>query len=100
MADKDGDAELPRRMPGAARTGPPSPAGPVLSEELRRRMRDAVKAERAEVPRPESAAREEPGPAAGSPVTARSPVNGSDGKRNGAVVELAARTGSVPGDDI
>ena len=49
MAEEQPGRELPQRVRGAARTGPP-PAAPssssVLSEELRQRMRAAVTAER------------------------------------------------------
>jgi hypothetical protein len=44
----DDDRELPQRVRGAARAGPAPPAKPVLSEELRERIRAAVQAERGE----------------------------------------------------
>jgi len=40
--------ELPQRVRGAARAGPAPPGQPVLSEELRQRIRAAVEAERGE----------------------------------------------------
>jgi hypothetical protein len=49
MADEDRGRELPQRVRGAARSGPSASAplsSPVLSEELRQRMRAAVTAER------------------------------------------------------
>ena len=49
MADKDPGRELPQRVRGEARSGSSVPAAspsPVLSEELRQRMRAAVTAER------------------------------------------------------
>ena len=49
MADEDPGRELPQRVRGAARSGSSVPApspSPVLSEELRQRMRAAVTAER------------------------------------------------------
>jgi hypothetical protein len=49
MADEDPGRELPQRVRGAARTGPPTRAqssSPVLSEELRQRIQAAVTAER------------------------------------------------------
>ena len=50
MADKGGDKELPQRFRGEARA-PTSPSGspvaPVLSAELRQRLKTAVTAERA-----------------------------------------------------
>ena len=49
MADKDPGRELPQRVRGAARSGSSVPApspSPMLSEELRQRMRAAVTAER------------------------------------------------------
>lgn len=118
MADKHGDAELPHRVRGAARTVPLSPVSPVaptLSEELRQRMQAAVQAERAEaaaherdrpagtrtieMPRQisatESAADKAPGPESSAPT------NGSTRKRAGvAAVESAARPGSAAGDEV
>jgi hypothetical protein len=47
MADQEGGRELPQRVRGAARGGSASTA-PVLSEEVRRRIQAAVRAERAE----------------------------------------------------
>jgi hypothetical protein len=52
MGDEDRGRDLPQRVRGAARTGPP-PSAPssssrALSEELRQRIEAAVKAERAE----------------------------------------------------
>ena len=48
MADRDSGSELPQRVRGVARPGPPArvPSSPVLSEDLRQRMRAAVTAER------------------------------------------------------
>jgi hypothetical protein len=49
MAEEQPGRELPQRVRGAARAGPPRPGAsstPVLSEELRQRMRAAVTAER------------------------------------------------------
>lgn len=48
MGDEDRSRELPQRLRGPVRAGPAPPAPPVLSEELRRRMRAAVQAERGE----------------------------------------------------
>lgn len=48
MADKGRSAQLPQRVPGAARTGPTSPVSPValtLPEEMRQRIEAAVKSE-------------------------------------------------------
>jgi hypothetical protein len=56
MADKHRGKELPQRVPGAASAGPPSPAVPALSPELRHHILAAVTAERAE-----AAAREHEG---------------------------------------
>src|SRR3977135_3849593 len=52
MAEEQPGRELPQRVRGAARPAPPPPApssSPVLSEELRQRMRAAVIAERSGV---------------------------------------------------
>jgi hypothetical protein len=48
MADENPGRELPQRVRGVARAGAPAraPSSPVLSEELRQRMRAAVTAER------------------------------------------------------
>src|ERR1700761_5517665 len=46
MSEDDRGRGLPRRMRSAARGGSPSSVSPVLSEELRRRLQAAVKAER------------------------------------------------------
>jgi hypothetical protein len=108
MAGKDRDAELPRRVRDRGRAGPLSPAAPVLTEELRQRMRAAVQAERAqaaareqehaardrtsELPRrarpPESAAGTKAAPEA-SP-----PADGANGKHTGAA---AGPAGPGPG---
>jgi hypothetical protein len=48
MSDEDRGLELPQRARGAARGGSVSSVAPVLSEELRRRLQAAVKAERGE----------------------------------------------------
>ena len=48
MVDNNRSGELPQRVSRAARAGLLSPVAPVLSEEMRRRMQAAVKAERAE----------------------------------------------------
>jgi hypothetical protein len=50
MTDKNLGAELPQRVPGAARAGPVSPVALVLPEELRQRMQAAVQAELQEAP--------------------------------------------------
>ena len=119
MAGKDRGAELPRRVPGTAPAGPPSPVPPVLPEELRQRMLAAVTAERTEAaareqeraagdqttgpPRrvrpPESAASKEAGPETSSPAS------GTNRKRKGAAAAGPAAgperiTGSVPEDDV
>jgi hypothetical protein len=47
LGDED-RRELPQRVRGAARAGPAPPAQPVLSEDLRQRIRAAVRAERGE----------------------------------------------------
>jgi hypothetical protein len=80
MADEEPGRELPQRVRGAARTGPSVSApssSPVLSEDLRQRIRAAVTAERSGV-----AAREREGPPGGESTI---PGGGSDGrgKRDG-----------------
>jgi hypothetical protein len=120
MADKDRGAELPQRVPGAAQAGPVSPVALTLSEELRQRMQEAVRAERTEAAADEqeraagdrttempgrlcpsaSAVSEEAGP-----VGTSSPANGTNGKRRGAVgAEPTAVpefiTGPVPKDHV
>ncbi len=48
MAEEDPGRELPQRVRGAARPGPPAraPSSPAISDELRQRIRAAVTAER------------------------------------------------------
>ena len=117
MAGKDRGAELPRRIRGAAWTGPLSPAAPGLSPGLRQCMQAAVKAERAgavareqqraagnrtaepprRTPRSGPAASQEAGPETSSPG------NRTSGERTGAAAAVPARpervTGPVPGDE-
>ena len=117
MAGKDRGAELPRRIRGAAWTGPLSPAAPGLSPGLRQRMQAAVKAERADAlarerqraagnrtaeppyrtPRSGPAASQEAGPETSSPG------NRTSGERTGAAAAVPSRpervTGPVPRDD-
>ena len=76
MADEDRDSELPQRVRGEARAGPPPAApasSPLLSEELRQRMQAAVTAERTG-----TAARERGGTPGGG-------ANGVEGKQRRAV---------------
>jgi hypothetical protein len=47
MGKEDHDRELPHRAPGAARGGSAQSAAPLLSEQVRQRLRAAVEAERA-----------------------------------------------------
>lgn len=49
MGNEDHGRELPQRAPGAARGGSAQSAAPLLSEEVRQRLRAAVEAERAQV---------------------------------------------------
>jgi hypothetical protein len=94
MAGTDWSAELPQRVPGAARVRPVPPVALTLPEELRQRIQEAVRAERAE----ERAAEDRPADLTERPrrpdsvvsteagrVEASSPASGTDGKRNGAV---------------
>ena len=72
MADEDPGRELPQRVRGAARSGSSVPApspSPVLSEELRQRMRAAVTAERSGAATKQD---EAPGSKATSPKPGRS----------------------------
>src|SRR5690242_4534646 len=117
MASKDRGAELPRRIRGAAWTGPLSPAAPELSPGLRQCMQAAVKAERADAlareqqraagnrtaepprrtPRSGPAASQEAGPETSSPD------NRTSGEHTGAAAAVPAKperiTGPVPGGD-
>jgi hypothetical protein len=111
MAGKDRGAELPRRVRGAAWTGPLSPAAPVLSPGLRQCMQAAVKAERADAvareqqraagDRPAEPPRRTPpsGPAASQeagPETS-SPDNRTSGERTGAAPAGPARPERITG---
>src|ERR1700759_849190 len=72
MADEDSGRELPQRVRGEARPGSSVPAAspsPVLSEELRQRMRAAVTAERSGAATKQN---EAPGSKATSPKPGRS----------------------------
>jgi hypothetical protein len=66
MGDENRGQELPQRVRGAARSGPPPSApslpsvSPALSEELRRRIQAAVEAERARAAAPEQENTTEP----------------------------------------
>lgn len=93
MGDEDRSRELPQRARGAARPGPgpsaPSSA-PLLSEEVRQRMRAAVEAERAEAARREKEQVTEPSQHMTTSRTADSDVaspstNGIPGQRKRAV---------------
>ena len=90
MADEEPGRELPQRVRGAARTGPSVSApssSPVLSEDLRQRIRAAVTAERSG-----AVAREREGPPGGESTI---PGGGSDGrgKRDGGeLLPLSRRT--------
>ncbi len=71
MAQEQPGRELPQRVRGAARTGPPPPApssSPVLTEELRQRMRAAVTAERSG-----AATKQDEAPAVSEPPAAATP---------------------------
>jgi hypothetical protein len=48
LGNEDGGKELPQRLRGAARAGSASVASPVVTEDMRKRMQAAVKAERAQ----------------------------------------------------
>jgi hypothetical protein len=82
LGDEDG-RELPHRVRGTARAGPAPPAQPMLSEELRQRIRAAVRAERGEAVGQDQELASEPeqhvtapGPA---PTDAASPVTNGVG---------------------
>src|SRR5690349_18783126 len=78
MADKDRGRELPQRVKGAARSGPSASApssSPVLSEELRQRMRAAVTAERAGAATKQAAPKQDEAPVRSeAPVPSEAPV--------------------------
>lgn len=60
MGDEDPGRELPHRAPGVARGGSAQSAAPLLSEEVRQRLRAAVEAERAQAANPEKRRSAEP----------------------------------------
>jgi hypothetical protein len=60
LADEHRSGELPQRVRGAARAGPAPPVQPVLSEELRQRIRAAVQAERGKAAGPDQELASEP----------------------------------------
>lgn len=120
MGDEDRGQELPQRVRGAARPGPPpsapssSSASSALSEQLRQRMQAAVEAERARAAapkqeraiepqqtnghtkrsaKPESAVR--PGRTAKAKRTAMPEMSTSYQRRNTAEAETVARAGTA-----
>jgi hypothetical protein len=85
MGDENRGQELPQRARGAARGGSAQPTAPVLSEEVRQRLRVAVEAERAEAANQERKRSAEPQwrPASSRSAdigTAGPPVNGIAGE--------------------
>jgi hypothetical protein len=100
MAEEQPGRELPQRARGAARTGPPPPAppsSPVLSEELRQRMRAAVTAERSGAATKQD---EAPGGEATGPEPAR-PVRPRAARREPpARPARAANAGPIAEDEI
>src|SRR5580693_2526036 len=74
MGDQDSSQELPQRVRGVARAGPPPSAPPALSDEVRQRMQAAVLAERADAAQLDADAPTGPEPKAAGPVRAANPV--------------------------
>jgi hypothetical protein len=80
MADEEPGRELPQRVRGAARPGPPArvPSSPVLSEDLRQRMRAAVTAERSGTAKQTATKQDE---APGGEATSSEPVRPASSER-------------------
>src|ERR1700733_13216636 len=74
MGDQDSSQELPQRVRGVARAGPPSSAPPALSDEVRQRMQAAVLAERADAAQQDADAPTGPEPKATGPGRAANPA--------------------------
>jgi hypothetical protein len=78
MGDEDRSRELPQRVRGAARVGAAPTSAPVLSEELRQRIHEAVQAERAVAVEPDREPTTESTPNGAAPVPAGSAVTAPD----------------------
>ena len=74
MGDQDSSQELPQRVRGVARAGPPPSAPPALSDEVRQRMQAAVLAERADAAQQDADAPTGPEPKATGPGRAANPA--------------------------
>ena len=114
MGEEDRGKQLPHRVRGAARAGPPPSASslsPALSEELRRRLHAAVEAERAEavaqertteLPRRGTASRPTGGDITTPPVEQTNGHSKQSGKpesavRSGRVAKPESTTQAQPG---
>jgi hypothetical protein len=85
MGDEDHGQYLPQRVRGAARGGSAPPTAPVLSEEMRKRIQAAVRAERAGTTAEDTEPSTEPrrGTAAESAGAVMSPVSEKIKRANG-----------------
>jgi hypothetical protein len=103
MVDKDPGTELPQRVRGAARTGRSASASPapMLSEELRQRIRAAVTAERslAATKQDEAPGGEASSPEPVRPLLGKAPAPFTPPARSGAPVRNA-NAGPIPEDEI
>jgi len=103
MVDKDPGTELPQRVRGAARSGRSASASPapMLSEELRQRIRAAVTAERslAATQQDEAPGGEASSPEPVRPVLAKAPAPFMPPARSGAPVR-SANAGPIAEDEI
>jgi hypothetical protein len=78
MGDEDRSRELPQRVRGAARVGPAPTSAPALSEELRQRIHEAVRAERSVAVKPDREPTTESTLNGAAPVPADSDVTAPD----------------------
>ena len=78
MGDEDRSRELPHRVRGATGTGPAAKSPPVLSEELRQRIHEAVRAERAVAVEPDRESTTESTLNGAAPVPADSDLTAPD----------------------
>ena len=78
MGDEDRSRELPHRVRGSTGTGPAAKSPPVLSEELRQRIHEAVRAERAVAVEPDRESTTESTLNGAAPVPADSDLTAPD----------------------
>ena len=92
MGNEDRSRELPQRVRGAARVGPASTTSPALSDELRQRIHEAVRAERAVSVEPDRESTTQSTLNGAAPVPADSDVTAPDAGHVSPAAEPAAES--------